>query len=35
VIKGMEHVDQIKRGNPNTNGAVTDPDRMIKVRSGG
>jgi peptidyl-prolyl cis-trans isomerase A (cyclophilin A) len=35
VVEGMEHVDQIKRGNPNTNGAVTDPDRMIKVRSGG
>jgi cyclophilin family peptidyl-prolyl cis-trans isomerase len=35
VVEGMEHVDQIKRGNPNNNGAVTDPDRMIKVRSGG
>ena len=31
----MELVDQIKRGNPNNNGSVTDPDRMIKVRSGG
>lgn len=30
VVKGMEHVDQIKRGEP-----ATDPDRMIKVRSGG
>jgi len=35
VTEGMELVDQIKRGNPNNNGSVTDPDRMIKVRSGG
>jgi cyclophilin family peptidyl-prolyl cis-trans isomerase len=34
VIEGMELVDQIKRGAPNS-GAVQDPDRMIKVRSGG
>ncbi len=31
VIKGMEFVDQIKKGSGN-NGAVSDPDRMIKVR---
>jgi len=31
VISGMEHVDNIKRGVPGS-GAVTDPDRMIKVR---
>jgi len=30
VISGMEHVDNIKRGVPGS-GAVTDPDRMIKV----
>jgi hypothetical protein len=30
----MELVDQIKRGAPGS-GAVQDPDRMIKVRSGG
>ncbi|MBK0399360.1 peptidylprolyl isomerase [Limibaculum sp. M0105] len=30
VIDGMEHVDNIKRGAPGS-GAVTDPDRMIKV----
>jgi peptidyl-prolyl cis-trans isomerase A (cyclophilin A) len=30
VISGMEHVDNIKRGAPGS-GAVTDPDRMIKV----
>lgn len=31
VIKGMEVVDQIKRGEPDLNGAVTDPDVMAKV----
>jgi peptidylprolyl isomerase len=31
VISGMEHVDNIKRGAPGS-GAVTDPDRMIRVR---
>lgn len=35
VIEGMDKVDQIKRGNPNDNGAVTDPDRMISVSTGG
>lgn len=35
VVEGMEHVDQIKRGDRANNGAVTDPDRMIEVRSGG
>ncbi len=35
VTEGMELVDQIKRGDPNNNGSVTDPDRMITVRSGG
>jgi cyclophilin family peptidyl-prolyl cis-trans isomerase len=34
VVEGMELVDQIKRGAPGS-GAVQDPDRMIKVRSGG
>ncbi|MGI6853053.1 peptidylprolyl isomerase [Mesorhizobium sp. 1B3] len=32
VESGMEHVDAIKKGNPSDNGAVSDPDRMIKVR---
>ena len=32
VIDGMEHVDQIKRGSSSRNGAVTDPDKMIRVR---
>jgi len=30
VISGMEHIDNIKRGAQGS-GAVTDPDRMIKV----
>ena len=34
VVEGMEHVDGIKRGNMAANGAVEDPDRMIKVRVG-
>lgn len=35
VIKGMDLVDKIKRGSESDNGAVTDPDRMIKVTVGG
>jgi len=31
VIKGMEFVDKIKRGNSSDNGSVVDPDVMIKV----
>lgn len=34
VVSGMELVDNIKRGDPNNNGSVTDPDRMIKVTVG-
>lgn len=34
VIDGMEHVNNIKRGSESANGAVEDPDRMIKVRVG-
>ena len=34
VVDGMDLVDQIKRGDPKS-GAVDNPDRMIKVRSGG
>jgi cyclophilin family peptidyl-prolyl cis-trans isomerase len=30
VVSGMEFVDKIKRGEPES-GAVTDPDRMLKV----
>ena len=32
VESGMELVDKIKKGDDAQNGAVTDPDRMIKVR---
>ncbi len=32
VIEGMEHVDAIKRGDPNNNGSVSDPDRIIRVQ---
>lgn len=34
VVDGMEHVNNIKRGNDAANGAVQNPDRMIKVRVG-
>ena len=32
VIKGMEFVDMIKKGEPNT-GSVSDPDKIISLRS--
>ena len=31
VISGMEFVDQIKRGDPNNNGVVEDPDKIISM----
>lgn len=34
VVSGMENVDKIKLGDNSNNGAVTDPDRMIKVTVG-
>ena len=33
VTKGMEFVDGIKKGNKATNGTVTDPDKIIKMRT--
>tara|TARA_B100001250_G_C19763196_1_gene773470 strand:+ start:112 stop:597 length:486 start_codon:yes stop_codon:yes gene_type:complete len=33
VIEGMEHVDNIKRGDSNNNGSVTDPDKIISFKS--
>ena len=33
VIEGMEHVDKIKRGDDNNNGAVSDPDKIISFKS--
>ena len=32
VINGMEFVDKIKKGEPNS-GAVSDPDKIISLRS--
>ena len=32
VIKGMEFVDKIKKGEPNS-GAVSNPDKIISLRS--
>ena len=32
VIKGMEFIDMIKKGDPNS-GAVKDPDKIISLRS--
>ena len=32
VVKGMEFVDMIKRGEPGS-GAVSDPDKIISIRS--
>ncbi len=31
VAEGMEHVDRIKLGDPNMNGAVTDPDKIVRM----
>ena len=33
VIEGMEYVDNIKMGDSDKNGAVTDPDKIISFRS--
>jgi peptidylprolyl isomerase len=32
VVSGMDAVDKIKKGPPAANGAVTDPDKMLKVQ---
>ena len=32
VTEGMDYVDQIKKGPPENNGAVTDPDRIVRMR---
>lgn len=31
VTEGMEHVDQVKKGDPANNGLVDEPDKMISV----
>ncbi|MEO0327863.1 MAG: peptidylprolyl isomerase [Pseudomonadota bacterium] len=33
VTKGMEFVDMIKKGARSNNGSVTDPDKIIKMRT--
>lgn len=32
VVSGMEFVDRIKKGHPRRNGAVRDPDHIVKMR---
>lgn len=32
VIEGMEYVDMIKKGNPQMNGMVTNPDIIVKMQ---
>ena len=32
VVEGMEFVDNIKKGDSNNNGSVTDPDKIVKVQ---
>jgi peptidylprolyl isomerase len=32
VVSGMEFVDQIRKGNPNQNGTVPYPDRIIRMQ---
>lgn len=32
VVDGMEHVDQIRKGDSNDNGAVANPDKIIRMR---
>ena len=32
VVEGMQYVDNIKRGNKRRNGAVTDPDRIVRMQ---
>ncbi len=32
VVEGMEYVDKIKKGSQSNNGAVTDPDKIIRMQ---
>jgi len=32
VVDGMQYVGQIKRGDPDRNGQVVDPDRIVRMR---
>jgi peptidylprolyl isomerase len=31
VVEGMEHVDHIKKGDPNANGVVSQPDKIMRM----
>ena len=33
VVEGMEHIDNIKKGDSNNNGSVADPDKIISFKS--
>jgi len=32
VVSGMDNIDKIKKGDPGRNGAVTSPDKIIKMQ---
>ncbi|HXM84209.1 MAG TPA: peptidylprolyl isomerase, partial [Stellaceae bacterium] len=32
VTSGMEFIDAIKKGDPDRNGAVSDPDKIIRMQ---
>jgi peptidylprolyl isomerase len=32
VVSGMEYVDKIKKGDPDRNGMVTNPDKIVKMQ---
>ncbi len=32
VVQGMEHVDLIKKGNPQANGQVNNPDKIVSMK---
>ena len=32
VVSGMDVVDKIKKGSPSANGAVPNPDKMLRVQ---
>ena len=34
VTDGMDNIDKVKQGNPADNGKVSDPDKIVKLRSG-
>jgi peptidylprolyl isomerase len=32
VVSGMQYVDELKKGDPNNNGKVTNPDKIVKMQ---